>query len=405
MAKIKPFKAFRPTNDKIALVSCRNYEDYSAGELGAILAYNPFSFLHVLHPAYTHVQKNTNAKRFTAVQHQFLDFVENEILEQESTDVMYVYEIQTKTHAFTGIVTAIAISDYLEGKILKHENTLEYRVNQFEEFLEHAKLNSEPVLLTYPDQNEIHTWLEIQKQANPNLEFTSTNWEKHRLWKIETIRELEWVENYFAEIPELYIADGHHRMESTAQHYLRHPNEIKNHYGMAFLIAESQVKIHSFYRLLHSITEEQKRQLWEQIPKHYEHITTNKEIIYPQQKGQLVYYVDHAFHLLQSKQPQGPSFSIQDLDSQQLLHYLLEPILEMHDLRNDDRIDYFPGNVSFDHCLTLLQNNTYEIGFILYPNDIKDMISVANANEIMPPKSTYIEPKFRSGLIVYPYFD
>jgi uncharacterized protein (DUF1015 family) len=405
MATIQPFKAYRPTPDKIALVSCRAYDDYEAGELGAILAYNPFSFLHVLHPAYLHLQKNTHAKRFTAVHHQFLDFVENQILEQETTEVMYLYEIQTPTNSFTGIVAAIAIADYLQGNIVKHENTLEYRVDLFEEFLEHAKINSEPVLLTYPDQTEIRTWIEIQKQNAPNLEFSTTNWEKHRLWKIETIRELEWLENYFAEIPQLYIADGHHRMESTAQHFLRHPEGIKNQYGMAFLIAESQVKIHSFYRLLHSITEEQMTEMWKQIPLHYSVLQSSKEIMYPKQKGQVVYYANQEFHLLESKKELSSTFDIKDLDSQQLLDNLLQPVLQMHDLRNDDRIEYFPGNQTFEFCLSLLQNKTYQIAFILYPNNINDMIAVANAIEIMPPKSTYIEPKFRSGLIVYPYFE
>ncbi len=151
MSKIIPFKAVRPIADKVGLVTCRNYDDYSSAELAAWLSFNPYSFLHVIHPAYVLSQKITLDKRFKGVAHKYQDFKDDKIFVEEEKPVFFVYEIQTKTNSFTGIVGGTSIEDYKNNVIKKHEDTLQYRVELFKDYLHQTGFNTEPVLITYPD--------------------------------------------------------------------------------------------------------------------------------------------------------------------------------------------------------------------------------------------------------------
>ena len=167
MSKIIPFKAVRPAPDKVGLVSCRNYEDYSPAELAAWLDFNPYSFLHVINPAYVNAQKITLDKRFKGVAHKYQDFKNEEVFISEENPVFFLYEIQTKNRTFTGIVAGTSIEDYKNNVIKKHEDTLQYRVELFKDYLHQTGFNTEPVLMTYPDNKTINTWIEDKKKSQP----------------------------------------------------------------------------------------------------------------------------------------------------------------------------------------------------------------------------------------------
>lgn len=215
MAKIIPFKAVRPTPDKVALVTCRNYDDYSSAELGAWLSFNPYSFLHVINPAYMHSQKITLDKRFKGVAHKYQDFKDEGIFMEEEKAVFFLYEIQNKVQSFTGFVAGTSIEDYKNNVIKKHEDTLQYRVEYFKDYLHQTGFNTEPVLITYPDNEKLKSWIEEKKKSKPIYNYSTTNKEKHQVWKIETAADIEWLQKQFEQIPELYIADGHHRSASA----------------------------------------------------------------------------------------------------------------------------------------------------------------------------------------------
>lgn len=166
MAKIIPFKAVRPTQDKVSLVTCRNYEDYSAAELAAWLNFNPYSFLHIINPAYANVQSISWDKRFKGVALKYKDFKNENIFIQEEEAVFYLYEIQTKTQSFTGIIAGTSVEDYKANHIKKHEDTLQYRVEMFKDYLHQTRFNTEPVLITYPDSNELNTWIQIKRKTD-----------------------------------------------------------------------------------------------------------------------------------------------------------------------------------------------------------------------------------------------
>jgi uncharacterized protein (DUF1015 family) len=398
MAKIKPFKATRPAPDKIGLVTCRSYDDYSQAELVAWLNFNPYSFLHVLNPAYINSQKTTFDKRFKGVALKYQDFKEEKILIEESKPIFYLYEIQAKNNVFTGIVAGTSVDDYRNNIIKKHEDTLQYRVEVFKDYLKQTSFNTEPVLITYPDSTEINTFIALHKQKQPLYEFSTTKKEKHILWKIDTESEIEFLENHFENIPYLYIADGHHR--SASLDVLDHENgQI-----LSFLIAESNVKIYEFNRLIRDLNGYSSDEILKLISYNFIIKPKYQELWKPENKFEFGLYINGNFYALYYKHnTKLENNHLYALDAQILYEKILNPLLGINDLRNDERIDYISGKESLSTLKEIVDEGEYAIAFTLFPSNMNEIKHFADNDLIMPPKSTYIEPKFRSGLIIHEF--
>ena len=408
MSKIIPFKAVRPTPDKVALVTCRNYDDYSSAELAAWLSFNPYSFLHVIHPAYMYSQKITLDKRFKGVAHKYQDFKDDGVFMEDESPAFFLYEIQNKFQSFTGIVAGTSIEDYKNNIIKKHEDTLQYRVEYFKDYLHQTGFNTEPVLITYPDNLTINTWIAEKKKSTPIYNYSTTNKEQHQLWKIESDAEIDWLTKQFENIPELYIADGHHRSASAELLYDedQHLGNENLNYFMSFLIAESNVKIYEYNRIIRDLNGYQKEDFLEKLAEHFIIKDKEQELWKPQSKFEFGMYLDGNFYALFYKQgsnsnDNGINAILENLDAQILYDKVLQPLLGIEDLRNDERIEYIPGKQSVATIKELVDEGEFEVGFMLYPSDISEIKALADNHLIMPPKSTYIEPKFRSGLLVY----
>jgi uncharacterized protein (DUF1015 family) len=403
MSKIIPFKAVRPTPDKVGLVTCRNHEDYSAAELAAWLNFNPYSFLHVINPAYLNVHNISLDKRFKGVANKFQDFKNNQVFVEDEIPAFYLYEIKTKTDLFTGIIAGTSVEDYKKDIIKKHEDTLQYRVEMFKDYLHQTRFNTEPVLITYPDSVEINTWILLKKKNRAVYEFSTTNKEKHTLWKIDTQSDIDWLENHFEGIPNLYIADGHHRSASAELLFEQdqHLNNKNLNYFMSFLIAESNVKIYEFNRIIRDLNGFTKEAFLEKLAKNFEIESKEQELWKPQNKKEFGMYLDEKFYALKFKNKDKIQNIKQKLDAQILYDTVLQPLLGIGDLRNDERIDYISGKQSVTAIKEKVDEGEFAVGFMLYPSNINEIKAFADNNLIMPPKSTYIEPKFRSGLVVY----
>ena len=410
MSKIIPFQAVRPTPDKVALVTCRNYDDYSPAELASWLDFNPYSFLHVINPAYVHSQKITLDKRFKGVALKYQDFKNEGIFLEDEKPAFFLYQIQTKSQSFTGIVAGTSIEDYKNNVIKKHEDTLQYRVELFKDYLQQTGFNTEPVLITYPDNLEINNWISEKKKEQPIYHFSTTNKEKHTLWKADSETEINWLQKQFETIPELYIADGHHRSASAELLFDQNValENGKLNYFMSFLIAESNVKIYEFNRIVRDLNSNSKEDFLDKLTEHFIIIPKEQELWKPQSKFEFGMYLDGSFYALFYKQGGKGNFNnnnkneiLENLDAQILYDKVLQPILGIEDLRNDERIEYIPGKQSILTLKELVDEGEFEVGFMLYPSDISEIKALADNNLIMPPKSTYIEPKFRSGLMVY----
>jgi len=403
MSKIIPFKAVRPTTDKVGLVTCRNYEDYSAAELAAWLNFNPYSFLHIINPAYQNVHNISLEKRFKGVANKFQDFKNNRVFIEDEIPAFYLYEIKTKNDVFTGIIAGASVEDYKNDVIKKHEDTLQYRVEMFKDYLHQTRFNTEPVLITYPDSIELNTWILLKKKNRAIYEFSTTNKEKHTLWKIDTQSDIDWFENHFEEIPNLYIADGHHR-SASAELLLEQDQHLGNpnlNYFMSFLIAESNVKIYEFNRIIRDLNGFTKEAFLEKLAENFEIESKEQELWKPQNKKEFGMYLDEKFYALVFKYKEQREGIKQKLDAQILYDTVLQPLLGIGDLRNDERIDYISGKQSVTAIKEKVDDGEFAVGFMLYPSNINEIKAFADNNLIMPPKSTYIEPKFRSGLVVY----
>ncbi|AWH85642.1 DUF1015 domain-containing protein [Flavobacterium album] len=402
MAKIIPFKAVRPARDKVALVPSRSYDEYTPAELASQLDYNPFSFLHVLNPAYVNQLKISTATRFKAVRTRYEEFKDEQVLQKETQPVFYLYEIQSRSRIFTGIIAGTAIDDYKNNVIKKHEDTLPYRVEYFKDYLHQTGFNTEPVLVTYPEDTDLESWITAKKHKRPLYLFSSLNRDKHTLWRIKDEEDIRWLQEKFEAMESLYIADGHHRSASAEMLYEEDkPSGNENlNYFMSFLISENDLKIYEYNRIIHDLNGLSKEQFLKALSSDFTIENKGQQLWKPEAKFQFGMYLDGEFYALYLKETSFNSV-FEALDAQILYEKVLHPLLGITDLRNDSRIEYIPGSKPVTVIKQMVDEGEYEVGFTLFPASIEEIKHLADNNLIMPPKSTYIEPKIRSGLVVY----
>lgn len=404
MAKIIPFKAVRPTRENASLVTSRSYDDYSPAELAAQLDFNPLSFLHVLSPAYQDPQKHSMERRFKLVHQKYQEFKDEKILVQDQKPAYYIHRMISKNTTFTGIIVATSISDYKSDVIKKHEDTLQYRVETFKNYIKYAGFNTEPVLLTYPDNAELSSWIFDQTQRQADIEFITTSMHSHNLWKIDDEKQVAFLTNTFDAMPHLYIADGHHRSASAEMLYDEDHNSA-NHvkeYFMSFLIASSNVKVYEYNRLIKDLNGLSNDEFLTKIEKYFDILPSGDHPIEAEERHKFGMYLQNRHYVLSLK-TELCNFEtpLEGLDAQLLYSKILAPILNITDLRNDERIEYHSGKEGLLDLKRKVDEGEFELAFILYPSNIDEIKAIADANQIMPPKSTYIDPKFRSGLAVY----
>jgi uncharacterized protein (DUF1015 family) len=404
MARIIPFTAVRPTRDKVCLVSCRSYEEYVTAELAAQLDFNPLSFLHVLKPAYTNQETVSYEKRYRQVNKKYQDFKTEKILVKDKKPAIYIHKIITNTHSFTGIIVGTSIADYRNNSIKKHEETIAFRVRLLKDYMKHSEFNTEPVLMSYPDNKIIENWIFNRTQKLADFEFSTTKKEINYLWKIDDLLEITWIQNIFEKIDSLYIADGHHRSAAAALLAEENKNteNTASDYLLSYLISENNVKVYEFNRLIKDLNGFEKEVFVEKLSENFFVKNLKQQPFQPTKKHEFGMYLDNEFYSLLLREEKFVfKTALESLDTQILYETVLLPLLAIKDLRNDERIEYVSGKQSILELKNSIDEEEFEVGFILFPSNINEIKALADANLIMPPKSTYIEPKFRSGIVVY----
>ena len=401
MVKVRPFKAIRPARDKANLVASRSYLTYSETTIKEKLDHNPYTFLHIINPDYNTNRKATGIAKFKLVKERFKQFIREDILKRDEMDSFYIYQKQDQLNIFTGIIGASSVEDYLNNKIRKHEQTLTKRENMFCEYLETTGFNADPVLLAHEPNEEIKKILNKYTRNRSEYEFTTTNKSLHKLWVVNDLDDIETIVNTLDKIERVYIADGHHRCASSAL-LSKHKDSESSSYFMSYLIEENQLNILNFNRLVKNLNGLTYKQLLEKIKTNYT-VSYKKGIAAysPILENEISMYLDGKWYSLIANKKRYDS-TTSSLDPSILSDNILRPILEIVDERTDHNISFLEGTIPLSTIKDKVDSGEYAAGFVLKPISISAIKRVADNNEIMPPKSTYVEPKLRSGLTIYP---
>ena len=396
MAIVRPFKAIRPTRDKANLVATRSYLSYSDETLKEKLEHNPFTFLHIINPNIK--QKGIN--KFNAVKAKFNDFKEAGFFITEDTETFYIYQQKNENQTFEGIIGATAVADYLNGNIKKHEHTITAREKMFESYLDTTGFNAEPVLLCHQKNTAITNLIQYYKVTRAEYEFATTDKTIHKLWLVNNTKDINIIINSFKNIENLYIADGHHRSASSA---LLAQNSTKKNspYFMSFLIDENQLNIINFNRLIKHTNGLTSYELIAEIKKSYTVIEKGSIPYSPTFTDEISMYIRGTWYSLVALPENIEQDCVSRLDPAILSNNILAPILNITDEKTDENISFESGTTPLSKIAKKIDSGEYEIAFILKPISISALKEVADNNRFMPPKSTYIEPKLRSGLTIY----
>ncbi|MDT7831648.1 DUF1015 domain-containing protein [Flavobacteriaceae bacterium S356] len=411
MAIVKPFKAIRPSRDKVALVSSKSYEAYSPAELGAKLDFNPFTFLHIINPGYKYHQEITGEQRFEMVHNRYEEFKENDIFIQDSLPSFYLYESSDVNNTFCGIIAATSVDDYNKGIIKKHEGTMQHREELFENYLKVTGFNAEPVLLTHKDNSDLDAIIAKKKLDRPEYEFSTTDKKLHKLWVIFEESIIASIIDVFKDTSSLYIADGHHRSASSAllAKHLTDDNEHNTgdepyHFFMSYLIPESHLKISEFNRFVKDLNGYSADEFLVQLDAHFRIENRGQQMYKPSKKHHFSMYLNGEFYSLYLRKGSYHfTDALSTLDAEILFQTILKPILGIHDLNNNNRLGYTNNTLDSLSLKTNVDNGTFKVGFGLIPITVQEMKEIADAELKMPPKTSYIEPKLRSGLTMYEF--
>ena len=384
---LRPFKAVRPTRDKAYLVATRSYITYRPEELDDKLSNNPYTFLHVINP--NALPELHYTERFSAVRSRYNRFEKEGIFIQDDQPTYYLYEQSTPTATYTGIIGLLDAESVVNGMTLPHEKTIAKREHIFARYLSITGLQVEPVLV-FGSVNEFYTERVAHiKKDRPEYEFSSTDGYLHRMWVVQQHQASE-LASFFEQSGTKYIADGHHRLASSVRVAQDSKDNPLAQGVLCMFMAEEQVGIESFERWFD--LSKDSFDLSDLEP-HYilEPIETPKNDFNGVNFQCFFAGKWYALHSRVSTE--------EILPSQELLDKILHPLLDVVDPRNDARLHYHRQTQS-DRSTEMVRKG-YALGFRLPPVSVKLLKEIAVNKGSMPPKSTYIEPKLRSGLLLH----
>lgn len=412
MASIKAFQAYRPPQDVADRVVTRTADTYSSQERKELLNEEPYSFLHVIHPEAGSKTKRTrpnSRERFLKVLERFEEFEKEGVFFQDERPGLYLYELTTPQRTFTGFIGTASVEELKNGGIRKHEQTLAEREELLKEYLKVCDINADPVLLAYPDDKTLEERIEELRSGTPEYDFHSSDDDRHhRLWPVfdpELIREIE---ERFEAIPALYIADGHHRSASSLRLALEMREKTGKSDGkegfdrfMAFFIPESQLLIHGYHRCLKDLNRHSPRSFLEEVGKKFS-VQKSDAPVESHTLHEFGMYLDRNWYRLYPDLSTVPHDDpVDSLDASILYDRLLLPVLEVEDPRTSKRVHFHGSPKGLELLMRSVDEGEYRVAFTLAPVPVEQLKEVADRGEVMPPKTTWIEPKLRSALLIY----
>mgnify|MGYP000058002177 FL=1 len=363
MASVQPFKAIRPTRDKANLVASRSYLSYSDETLTEKLEHNPYTFLHIINPDYSDVVKKSGIQKFEMTKAKFQEFQKKGILLQEDEPCFYLYQQNNNRNIFEGIIAATAIKDYQNGTIKKHEHTLTKREEMFKNYLEITGFNADPVLLSHAPNKTISGIIKKYKLQRAEYEFATTNKSVHKLWVVNDKADCKTLINAFANIDNLYIADGHHRSASSAL-LAQTGSKANSQYFMSCLIDENQLNIINFNRLVKHTNGLTANELITEIEKSFTVKNKGKQNYSPTLKDEISMYLAENWYSLIVKPELLNTDCVSKLDPAILSDNILAPILNITDEKTDKNIVFEAGTTPLSAIKQKVDNGKFAVAFV-----------------------------------------
>ncbi|MGN8224657.1 DUF1015 domain-containing protein [Gracilimonas sp. BCB1] len=403
MAVIKPFKAWRPHPEFAEEVACVPYDVINTGEAKQLAMGKPNSFLNVIRPEID-LPANTSvydAKVYEKGQENLHSLLQSDAFIQEDSDALYIYRLIMNERSQTGIFGCVSVEDYNNDVILKHELTRPDKEDDRTKHILTQQAHAEPVMLTFRDTGSVTNFMNNHMDRNdPVYDLTTEDGIQHTIWKVEASDSLV---SEFHKIPKLYVADGHHRCASAARAAKEQASQNPEHDGTeeynffpAVLFPMDQMEILAYNRIVFSIPDNFLNQLEEKFT------VQKKAKPVPSKKGMVSFYVNDNWYGITLK-PSEKTDPASNLDISLLQNQILTPILDVKDQRTDPNIDFVGGIRGTDELENLVDNGEASLGISLYPTSIEELLDVSDAGQLMPPKSTWFEPKLRSGLLVHTF--
>ncbi len=408
MAIVRPFKCVRPNQSLVDKVAALPYDVYNRKEAKEEVKKEPLSFLKIdrAESQFSDDVDTYDERVYAKAKEMFEYDVEKGVYEEIDKPYYYIYELTMDGRKQTGIVATASIDDYLNNIIKKHENT---RADKELDRINHVDVLSAqtgPIFLAYRENETITNEVNKAKENAPLYDFTSNDGIRHTVWVIDNKESIETIYNAFSRINELYIADGHHRCASAVKVGLKrreaHPTYTGNeefNYFLSVLFPDNQLMIMDYNRVVKDLNGLTSKEFIEKLKENFD-IEEVKGEFSPKRKATFGMYLDKKWYKLTAKFNILSNDPVDGLDVSILQNNVLKPILGINDPKTDKRID-FVGGIRGLKELERRCNSDMKVAFSMYPTSIKELFDVADARLLMPPKSTWFEPKLRSGLFIH----
>lgn len=410
MPKITPFQGIRPAPELADRIAALPYDVYNRKEACTEVKKEPLSFLKI-DRAETQFDDTVDTYAdcvYDKARETLDEMIADGSFVMDDAPCFYIYELTMDGRAQTGIVACSSIDDYINGKIKKHENTREEKEIDRIRHVDTTNAHTGPIFLVYRSQKQLNDLVEQQKKLAPLYDFTSPDGIRHRAWRISDSQVIGEMEELFAAMPCTYIADGHHRCASAVKVGLKRRKENPNYTGeeefnrfLSVLFPDDQLYIMPYNRVVKDLAGLSREEYLDAVQKAGFEITCmGMEPYAPDKKGTFGMYLDKQWYKLTAANELLVDDPVEGLDVSILQNNLLKPVLKIDDPRTDKRID-FVGGIRGLAELERRVCEDMEIAFSMYPTSIQELLDVADAGLLMPPKSTWFEPKLRSGLFIH----
>ena len=412
MITIKPFKAFRPVADFVALTASRPYDVMNRAEAKEEAKDNPHSFLHVIRAEIDLPDDVDDHDKsvYEKARDNFKAMVEQGFFFQDEKPMLYIYEQEMDGQAQTGLVACSSVEDYFSGKIKKHEHTRPVKELDRINHIRITGMHAEPVFLAYRDVPEINELIERVIHAKPPVyDFTATYGIKHRFWALDEDKHVEKLTQFFSEkVPCSYIADGHHRAAASAkagkgmeEENPDHTGEEPYHFFLSVLFPASRLRIMDYNRVVKDLNGYTEEKFLQKAAVNFNIAPVSADEAKPARLHEFGMYLSGKWRLLTAKEGTWQEDPIGALDATILQENLLSPLLGVKDPRTDERIDFVGGIRGLKELERRVDSGEMQVAFALFPVSMEQLMLVADSGKVMPPKSTWFEPKLRSGLSVH----